>query len=105
MLHALLAITLAAASPSSPKAKAPGTPGSERAPARPSSVCAGEYAQDMSALQARARDREQRQPSYTFAIRTTAAYECPFYGADGELRRVRKRAVAHGTAFAYRQLQ
>jgi hypothetical protein len=65
--------------------------------------CSGEYADDMSALQSRARAFEERQPAYTFCIRTTAVYECPFYGSDGNLRRVRKRVVAHGTGFAYRQ--
>ncbi len=39
----------------------------------------------------------------TFCVRTSATYECPFYGPDGSLRRVRKRVVAHGTGFAYRQ--
>ena len=49
------------------------------------------------------REFEERQPPYTFCIRTTAVYECPFYGSDGELRRIRRRVVAHGTGFAYRR--
>jgi serine protease Do len=57
----------------------------------------------MSALQPRAREFEEHQPAYTFCVRTTATYECPFYAADGTLRRVRRRVTAHGTAFAYRQ--
>ncbi len=65
--------------------------------------CSGDYAEDMAALQPRAREFEERQPAYTFCIRTSAVYECPFYGADGNLRRIRRRVVAHGTGFAYRQ--
>jgi serine protease Do len=105
----LLAIALAVSPPRSAAAGggggAPAARAASRGATRAPPVCSGEYAQDMSALQARAREFEQRQPPYTFAVRTAAVYECPFYGADGELRRVRKRAVAHGTAFAYRQLQ
>jgi serine protease Do len=100
----LLAIALAASPPRAASGGA-GSGSAARPAGRPAPVCAGEYAQDIAALQARAREFEQRQPSYTFAVRTSAVYECPFYAADGELRRVRKRAVAHGTAFAYRQLQ
>ena len=32
-----------------------------------------------------------------------ATYECPYYTADGSLRKTRIQARAHGTAFAYRQ--
>jgi serine protease Do len=63
--------------------------------------CPGEYADDFSTLPARIRDLEQRQPAYTFCVRTRATYECPSYDSEGNLRRTRKTAVAHGTAFAY----
>lgn len=63
--------------------------------------CPGEYADDFSTLPARVRDLEQRQPAYTFCVRTRATYECPSYDSEGNLRRTRKTAVAHGTAFAY----
>ncbi len=65
--------------------------------------CSGEYADDVAALLPRSREFEQRQPAYTFCIRSSATYECPFYGADGALRRTRKQAIVHGTGFAYRR--
>jgi S1-C subfamily serine protease len=66
--------------------------------------CEGEYADDLAILLPRARELEQKQPAYTFCIRSTAAYDCPFYGTDGTLRRSRRRVKAHGTGFAYRQV-
>jgi len=65
--------------------------------------CLGEYADDLAALSAAARRAEQQQKSYTFCVRTSAIYECPSYGPDGSLRRKRRTASAHGTAFAYRR--
>ncbi|MHB8877318.1 MAG: S1 family peptidase [Myxococcaceae bacterium] len=65
--------------------------------------CAAEYADDLSSLAPRIRELEQRQPAYTWCLRSAAAYECPFYGSDGALRRTRKTVVAHGTGFAYQQ--
>ncbi|HYV46727.1 MAG TPA: serine protease [Myxococcaceae bacterium] len=65
--------------------------------------CSGEYADDLSALPQTVRDFEQKQAPYTFCIRTTATYECPSYGPDGKLRQKKRKAVAHGTGFAYRQ--
>ena len=67
------------------------------------SFCLGEYADDLTALSAAARRAEQQQQAYTFCVRTTAVYECPSYGPDGSLRRKRRTASAHGTAFAYRR--
>src|SRR5579859_757837 len=64
----------------------------------PAPYCSGEYADDLSALAPSA----ERQP-YSFCVRTTAVYECLSYAADGTVRRQKKRATAHGTAFAYRQ--
>jgi serine protease Do len=57
------------------------------------------------ALSAAAREAEQKpqSQSWTYAIRTSAIYECLSYGTDGNLRRVRKKATAHGTGFGYRQ--
>ena len=72
--------------------------------ARPPSagpLCLGEYADDLSALQSRARDFEKQ--SYSYCVRNTATYECLSYGADGNVRKTRKRAVMHGTAFGYKQ--
>src|SRR6185312_16125846 len=44
----------------------------------------------------------EHQP-YSFCVRNTVVYECLSYAADGSVRRTRRQAVAHGTAFAYRQ--
>ncbi len=91
------------ATPAGPAARPPdAVPGPAAAPGS-AALCAGDYADDLSVLLPRARDLEQRQPAYTFCIRSRATYECPFYGGDGGLRRIRKSAVAHGTGFAYRQ--
>jgi serine protease Do len=64
--------------------------------------CIGDYADDLSQLAPRARELE-RQP-YSFCVRTTATYECLSYAVDGSVRRSRMKVVAHGTAFAYRQI-
>lgn len=67
--------------------------------------CTGEYADDFAALSPAARAYDERSDKqYTYCVRTTATYECLSYGADGNLKRERRRAVAHGTAFAYRKL-
>jgi serine protease Do len=72
-------------------------------PARPSAqlYCSGEYADDLQALAARAREYERH--SYSYCVRNTATYECLSYAADGNVKKTRKRAVVHGTAFAYKQ--
>jgi serine protease Do len=72
------------------------------APPLPNS-CPGEYADNFSALASKVRRLETQLASYTFCIRTTATYECPSYGVDGELVHKRTQVVAHGTAFAYRR--
>ena len=38
---------------------------------------------------------------YSYLVRSTAKYECPFFGPDGKLRRRRVQASELGTAFAY----
>jgi hypothetical protein len=63
--------------------------------------CIGDYTDDFAVLSAKARDTERQQAAYTFCVRTTATYSCPFYGRDGELQSRNKQVVAHGTAFAY----
>ncbi len=84
--------------PSAPASPAPPAAASPRGP-----YCSGEYADDLSALSPGAREFEQAAPNYTFCIRTSAVYECPFYGSDGALKRRRVRVVAHGSGFAYRR--
>lgn len=65
--------------------------------------CRNAYADDLSALSAVARDTEAHERSYSYAVRTTATYECVSYGPDGSLKTSRDLATAHGTAFAYRR--
>ncbi len=65
--------------------------------------CTGPYAEDLSALSARAREAESHAASYVYAVRTTATYECVSYGSDGELHKTRTTSTAHGTAFGYRR--
>src|SRR4051812_8618271 len=64
--------------------------------------CDGEYADTLQQLPGRIRDIENGQRSeYTYLIRSSARYECPYYGSDGKIRRKRLESVEHGTAFAY----
>src|SRR4051795_10626951 len=50
----------------------------------------------------RTRDLEQGPRSqYSYLVRSTAKYECPFFGPDGKLRRRRVQASELGTAFGY----
>ena len=72
-------------------------------PSTGAAYCHGDYADDFSALLPKARELEQELAAYTFAIRTSATYECPSYGTDGNLKRKKRRVVAHGTGFSYRQ--
>src|SRR5262245_26166063 len=65
-------------------------------------VCEGEYADTLQALSLRTRDIEQGpRGQYSYLVRSTAKYECPFFGPDGKLRRRRVQASELGTAFAY----
>ncbi len=66
--------------------------------------CPGEYSDDFSSLASYVKDFE-RQPqsrSSSFCVRNTAVYECLSYHPDGAMRRVRRKATLHGTAFGYR---
>jgi serine protease Do len=65
-------------------------------------MCEGEYADTLQIQSVRTRDLEQGPRSqYSYLIRSTAKYECPFFGPDGKLRRRRVQASELGTAFAY----
>src|SRR5262245_20199844 len=65
-------------------------------------MCEGEYADSLQVQSLRTRDLEQGPRSqYSYLIRSTAKYECPFFGPDGKLRRRRVQASELGTAFAY----
>jgi S1-C subfamily serine protease len=105
--HAILLAAAWAATPAR-DAAAPPVPAPAPVPAaararevRP--FCAGEYADDLAALSAAAREFDRARRPYTFCIRTTATYECPYYSSDGALKRIRKKVVAHGTGFGVRR--
>jgi serine protease Do len=77
---------------------------SRRGPAAKTVIpsCDGEYADSFQQLSPRIREIENGQRAeYTYLIRSSARYECPYYGPDGKIRRKRVEAVEHGTAFAY----
>ncbi len=76
---------------------------SRYAAADTATYCNGEYAEGLSALSPHAREIESQAATYSFAVRTTATYECISYGADGNLKRTRASALAYGTAFGYRR--
>ena len=66
--------------------------------------CSSDYADDLGALStsARAVDRAS-DAQFSYCVRNVAVYECLSYGPDGNVRKLRRRAVLHGTAFAYQQ--
>ena len=73
---------------------------------KPNPYCAGEYADDFSVLAPTVREfeREPQAHSSSYCVRNTAVYECISYSSDGNVRRIRRKAVLHGTAFGYRAL-
>src|SRR5436853_36012 len=65
-------------------------------------ICEGEYADTLQVQSMRTRDFEQGPRSqYSYLVRSTAKYECPFFGPDGKLRRRRVQASELGTALEY----
>src|SRR4029079_6807873 len=65
-------------------------------------ICEGEYADTLQVQSMRSRDLEQGPRSqYSYLVRSSAKYECPFFGPDGKLRRRHVQASEVGTAFAY----
>lgn len=64
--------------------------------------CQGEYGDSLQMQSMRTREIEQgARGQYSYLVRSTARYECPFFGADGKLRRRRIVASELGSAFAY----
>src|SRR5206468_8536115 len=65
-------------------------------------ICQGEYADTLQvqSMHSRAVDQSARS-QYSYLVRSSAKYECPFFGPDGKLRRRRVQASELGTAFAY----
>lgn len=104
----LLALVLSAVgvmsdAPTEPSGPASAREGVALVPSPEPRYCPGEYADEFSAFSEKAREFEQRQPPYTYCLRTTAVYECPSYAPDGSMRRTRRTVVAHGTGFGYRE--
>ncbi len=94
MSAVLMAATMAAAPVSKPPLKTPtGGP-----------YCSSTYADDFSVLSKSAIELANKpDANYTYCVRTTATYECLSYGSDGTIKRAKRQALAHGTAFAYRK--
>jgi serine protease Do len=64
--------------------------------------CQGEYADTLEIQSPHTREIEQGpRGQYSYLVRSTAKYECPFFGPDGKLRRRRVQATELGSAFAY----
>src|SRR5215831_6060180 len=73
-----------------------------RLSATPETQCLGEYSDTLQIQTPHTRDIEQGpRGQYSYLVRSTAKYECPFFGPDGKLRRRRVQASELGTAFAY----
>ncbi|MBL9038981.1 MAG: trypsin-like peptidase domain-containing protein, partial [Archangium sp.] len=96
MLSPVLTLLILAADPVIGSV-APGTENS-----RP--YCAGTYADDFVALSKSAVELSSREANFTSCLRTLATYECLSYASDGSVRRTKKQATAHGTAFGFRRL-
>jgi serine protease Do len=65
-------------------------------------VCQGEYSDTLQVQSMHSRETEQgARGQYSYLVRSSAKYECPFFGPDGKLRRRRIQASELGTAFAY----
>ena len=65
-------------------------------------MCQGEYADTLEVQSMHSRETEQSpRAQYSYLVRSSAKYECPFFGPDGKLRRRRVQASELGTAFAY----
>ena len=73
-----------------------------RLSATPETQCLGEYADTLQIQTPHTREIEQGpRGQYSYLVRSTAKYECPFFGPDGKLRRRRVQATELGSAFAY----
>jgi hypothetical protein len=69
--------------------------------AKPALSCGGEYADSLQMRESSTRLAAPKPAEYTYLVRNTARYECPYFGPDGKLRRRIDHAKEHGTAFAY----
>ncbi len=103
-LFALLLPVLLAARPENQLPISPKGSQSAAQKAIDAASCTGEFADAILALAPHAREFERLpEANYSYCVRNTAIFECPYYGPDGKLRRRNVTVVAHGTAFAYRE--
>jgi len=66
--------------------------------------CDSEYSDTFEGESGRDREIEKGlRGQYSYMVRSSARYECPFFGPDGKLKRRVVRATELGTAFAYEQ--
>ncbi len=80
------------------------TPAASAEDAGVAALCTGEYADSAAALAPNIlrTDNEPQEP-YSFCLRSQVVYECLAYGADGDVRKMRRKVKKHGTGFAYRR--
>jgi S1-C subfamily serine protease len=65
-------------------------------------MCEGAYADTLQIESSRAHEIDQGPRSqYSYLVRSSVKYDCPFFDPDGKLRRRRLHASQLGTAFAY----
>jgi serine protease Do len=78
--------------------------GVQAAPAPAGPFCTGAYADELTTLSGDAQAFD-RSPDgvFSYCARNTATYECLSYARDGGVHRDRRKAVLHGTAFAYKK--
>ena len=97
-------LQLTAARAASPSIAPSALAGPEAKPLSAGPMCTGAYADDFSSLSPQAREFDRRPEAvFSYCVRNTAIYECLSYGGDGSIRREKRKAVLHGTAFAYRR--
>ena len=72
------------------------------APKSGGAYCSTAYAEDLTSLSVHAREIEAKTPAYSYAVRTSATYECVSYAANGDLLKMQRVVTAHGTGFGFR---
>jgi serine protease Do len=92
----IYALALAIVLTGAPPHREPFQPSTGQQPA----FCRGAYADNILALAPGVRDIEDK--PYSYCVRSTAIYECLSYGPDGNVKKARNTAIAHGTAFGYK---
>lgn len=93
MLVVLLMALVGATPAPKPVTKAPTAP-----------YCSSTYADDFSVLSKNAIELANKpDTNFTYCLRTSATYECLSYAPDGQIKRSKRVASAHGTGFAYRK--